>query len=324
MKRQSRKESWGQSPDTLALLEASGSIAARRKDEVVHSLMADLVAVFEKGPFVVRKSLERLCEYAPADFFCSAVLLLQVSESRAASDYLRSLIRAHDLHLEPLIRPEFCSLEEACRLALHIARIDPNVEFKLVNRIRPEERRPASVERTIRILTVLERISKGSGILVRIIKFARHPEPKVRQLATRLIVRGQGDCRWTSNLLADPDPEVRVSGIEEIARLAVKDAERILSDALHDIHAEVRIAALAGLCRRQVASAAERLQNYGVHADPRIRICAYRAMGRLELAQFLPFLQQRALEDIPGVRGEALQAAARIQRAGRGSTDSPW
>jgi HEAT repeat protein len=210
------------------------------------------------------------------------------------------------------MRPEFCSLEEACRLALHIARIDPNVEFKLVNRIRPEDRRPASVERTIRILTVLERISSGSGILVRIIKFSRHPDPKVRQLATRLIVRGQGDCRWASNLLADPDAAVRVSGIEEIARLVVKDAERILTDALHDIHAEVRIAALAGLCRRRVDSAHERLQSYGIHADPRIRICAYRAMGRLELAHFLPFLQQRAREDVPGVRGEALLAAARL------------
>lgn len=153
-----------------------------------------------------------------------------------------------------LLHPEALTVEQAHGLMEHSLAMDSFFDVKLLQRLLAGRAWPAEVPTAEieRCLALVELSPDPNRISVTLLKFARHPNPRVQSKAVKLLGRHLQSIAKLEELYLNPDERVRANLIEGLAR-RFEDSEAVLAlveRAAKDPSNRVSTMALAVLARR--------------------------------------------------------------------------
>lgn len=143
------------------------------------------------------------------------------------------------------------------------------------------------------------------------------PDAEVRSAAVMALLELAGaDAEQVAKLdrvLADPEPRVRLTLVERLARLPGQAGEDLLILALKDPDFKVRLKTVESLGQRRAAAAIGHLLGLLNNEHPELRAAAAQALGAIGGSHSLPRLMALLSDQVPMVRAAALEAIQRIE-----------
>jgi hypothetical protein len=248
-------------------------------------------------------------------FFCSACRILKSGVETAGREYLMKLLLEGDLLLVCLADPMLFSLETALDLAKVFVRLDPLLDFRLMQLLFRGDRAETGevdAEQAMRVLELVAALPRHNRILPLLLKLLRFPDPALRSRAVLLFCQVSKNIQWVEQRLADDHREVRASAVEGLWGLNTPGARAILQEAACDTHYRVMANALVGLSLLDGSSAA--MEEMVRHPASPFRIAAALSMGRALDENFVGLLNAMVKDVNAEVRSAALRSLVAIRR----------
>ncbi|MFO0365362.1 MAG: hypothetical protein ACK55F_11875 [Acidobacteriota bacterium] len=166
-------------------------------------------------PSVGRQMESWISLATPPDLFEYLMVTLQGGEAQQADFLMESHLVARAL-LEPGALPEGQARE---LMSVAMAR-DSLFDMKLLQRLQAERAWPAEVpyHEIQRCLNLVEDAQDPGRIAVTLLKFSRHPDPRIESKAAKLLGRHLFNMERIEALSKSPDDRVRANLIEGIGR----------------------------------------------------------------------------------------------------------
>jgi hypothetical protein len=294
--------------------------------ELESNFLEELVAGFDTNSKEARRAMRKLLAHDNHRFFCSACRILKSGVETAGREYLMKLLLEGDLLLVCLADPMLFSLETALDLAKVFVRLDPLLDFRLMQLLFRGDRAETGevdAEQAMRVLELVAALPRHNRILPLLLKLLRFPDPALRSRAVLLFCQVSKNTQWVEQRLADEDREVRASAVEGLWGLNTPGARAILREAACDTHYRVMANALVELSLLDGSSAA--MEEMARHPASPFRIAAALSMGRALDENFVPLLNAMVKDVNAEVRGAALRSLVAIRRkaAQPATTDEP-
>jgi hypothetical protein len=285
--------------------------------ELESGFLEELVGGFDGHSKEARRAMRKLLAHDNRRFFCSACRILRGGVATLGREYLMKLLLEGDLLVVCLADPTLFSLETALDLAKDFVRLDPLLDFKLMQLLfRGEQLETGDVDadRALRVLDLVAALPRHNRILPLLLKLLRFPNPALRSRAVLLFSQVSKNTQWIEQRLTDPDPDVRASAVEGLWGTDTPGARTLLREAARDMHSCVVANALVGLYLLDGLSMAEQLTGLTRHPASPFRAAAAVAMGRARDGYFVPLLNSMVKDVNAEVRGAALRALVSIRR----------
>ena len=286
-------------------------------DDLESSFLEELVAGFDANPKEARRAMRKLLSHDNSRFFSSACRILKAATEAPGHEYLMKLLLEGDLLQVSLTDPQLFSMETASCLAKLFVRLDPLLDFKLMQllfrgeRIDDGEIDAAKAQRVLDLVTVLP---KHTRILPLLLKLLRFSNPRLRSKAVLLFCQVSKNPQWAERQLADEDPWVRASAIEGLWGNDAPGARAVLREATQDPDHRVVANALVGLYLLDGPPVTPQLEEMAAHPAPLFRAAAAYAMGQTLSPDFLPLLSSMVKDYNAKVRCAALRALVQIRK----------
>jgi len=136
----------------------------------------------------------------------------------------------------------------------------------------------------VRGLDLIDNLGPKHFLMVPLVKFMRHPSPKVRSKAAKLIGQLTANQFWIDRNSAELDPRVRSNLLEAIAQNPEIEQPRLralLHEASRDPHRRVSVTALYFLAKMGDEASLGRLNTLHKDSDPAMRKSAEWALSQL-------------------------------------------
>jgi HEAT repeat protein len=289
------------------------------RGDLEYELLRDLVKGFSSNPVVARRAMRELLSRGPAKFYGSALQIMKTAQDGAGMETMISLLMENDLLLVALADPEAFTPSAAAALARSLARIDPQLDSKLLKHVLRDEQTsifdldPARLER---ILAVLDAVSDSKRLVPILMKLQRHGDARVRSKAALLIVRAHRNVDWLQEQLNNADPRIRANAIEGLRAAEPSEKEiALLWKSTTDVHHRVASTALLVLFERgHVDQACEALEKMANSLGEAYRSAAAWAMGQTGDPRFLEQLRKMARSDVGLAKRSALKACVALTK----------
>ncbi len=284
--------------------------------ELESSFLEELVAGFDSNSKEARRAMRKLLAHDTHRFFCSACRILKDGVESPGREYLMKLLLEGDLLLVCLADPALFSLETALELAKVLVRLDPLLDFKLMQLLFRGEAETGDVdaEQALRVLDLVAALPRHNRILPLLLKLLRLPNPVLRSRAVLLFCQVSKNTQWVEQRLADEDPDVRASAVEGLWGTDTPGARAILREAARDMHYRVVANALVGIYLLDGPSVIDQLEEMARHPGPSFRAAAALAMGHSLDEHFVPLLNAMVKDTSADVRSAALKGLVAIRR----------
>lgn len=252
---------------------------------------------------------------SPELFFAAALSLLDLQlDPLVRQGLLTHLLECPDFLIQ-LIRPDRFSRERLVEICRRLMKIDPLLDVRLA-RLTPhrfEGAGPLDPEAVVHLLDVLNEISPGSRLVVKLSHLTHYPDQRIAAKATLLMGRRLRNNDWVERHLNSSDPRVRASVVEALWGTDTFFARKSMWRCLKDKNNRVAGNALMGLYllgeQRVTGLAKEMLQ------DPReeFRWTAAWVMGQIATQDFFECLVRARADSSPGVRRAAGRALVALR-----------
>jgi len=283
--------------------------------ELESNFLEELVAGFDSNSKEARRAMRKLLAHDNHRFFCSACRILKSGVETAGREYLMKLLLEGDLLLVCLADPMLFSLETALDLARVFVRLDPLLDFRLMQLLFRGDRAETGevdAEQAMRALDLVAALPRHNRILPLLLKLLRFPNPVLRSRAVLLFCQVSKNTQWVEQRLADEHPEVRASAVEGLWGMDTPGARAILREAACDVHYCVVANALVGISLLDGNSAS--LEEMARHPASPFRAAAALAMGRALDEHFVPLLNSMVKDVNAEVRSAVLRSLVAIRR----------
>lgn len=287
-------------------------------DELACSFLEELVSGFETSPKEARRAMRKLLMHNPVRFFACACRMLKSQTDTPGCEYLARLLLEGDLLQSSLADPQLFSIQVAINLAQAYVRLDPLLDFKLMQMLFRGERHgdgEIDAARAQRVLDLVAILPRHTRILPLLLKLLRYSHPRLRSKAVLLFCQISKNPQWAERQLADEDPWVRASAIEGLWGNQAPGARAVLREAAQDSDQRVAANALVGLFLLDGSAVAPQLQEMAAHPSPVCRAAGAYAMGETCSEEFIPALNSMVKDYNAKVRCAALRALVRIRKA---------
>lgn len=286
-----------------------------------------LLRTFERDQDGAQAKLRDWLEADPDGFRRGAIRALRIGKDLSGLQCIvRLLIRGKIL--EQVLSDEDLSLPEAVKIGRLAIQIDPHMEVRLARRLAESVAggvQPDALDRAPRLMSVLEKISDGSGILPSLVRVLRNADPHLRSKAVLMLARGNRGTNWVQSRLLDPDPRIRANAIEALWGVETETARELLLSVIDDPNNRVVGNALLGLYRLGDCRALAEVVKMAHHPFTAFRVTAAWLIGETGDERFSRPLARLERDPVTAVRSRALKAANRLRTAlGQASQARPW
>jgi hypothetical protein len=177
----------------------------------------------------------------------------------------------------------------------------------------------------LRVLNNLERLVDARRVAPRLLPLLRHPDPKLRSKAVRIIGRCCRNAQWVARQLADPDPRTRANAMEALWGIEDQESRNLLKKAAMDKDNRMTGNALLGLYRAGDPSSIGELLKIAANGDAPFRLSAAWAMGECGDQRFHDALKALADDKDPRIRKRSELSLGRLDaEAAKPELGLPW
>lgn len=284
------------------------------------SFLEELVTGFNNDSQQVRRAMRKLLAHDKVKFFSSACRILKTGGTSPGQQYLMKLLLESDLLLTSLGDPVLFPVDAAITLAKICIRLDPMLDFKLLDQLFQGDYLDAGVidvQRALRTMKIVSALRVSMHIQPLLLKLMRFTDPQLRSKATLLFCQLSRNPQWAERKLSDEDARIRANIIEGL--WGVEEARDVLREASRDGNHRVASNALIGLYHLDgIDAVAKPLEAMASSLKLLNRSAAAFAMGQTADPHFLPLLTEMAKDPNVKVRGMVLRALVRIRKRAAG------
>jgi hypothetical protein len=167
----------------------------------------------------------------------------------------------------------------------------------------------------LRILEVLDRVSKGTRLTRMIGELMGADDPQIRSKAAMVVARRTEGFPWIYAHLAEAEPRVRANMIEALWDSREPECLKVFALSLDDGDSRVAANALYGLYLRGNPDAIPGVLRMASLPDPKSRAAAAWLLGKIGRPEFVEVLKRMVNDEDRRVKGSALKALVRINRS---------
>jgi hypothetical protein len=208
------------------------------RNDATTKLLADAVASFSAHAASAATTIRQLQAGDPSGFTVAAVRLLASAEERSPGvEYIAGLVEAGKLWIEPLLDERVLTMEAAVPLAGKLASVERGLDVHLVDKLVAQWGGDVSAIPSVaalRVLELVDKISDCSRLASHLVRFLRHPSPKVHSKAALLLGRANKNLARVKSLLASDDKRVRANAVESLWGHQGQDVRKMLWEATED------------------------------------------------------------------------------------------
>lgn len=185
-----------------------------------------------------------------------------------------------------VLLPEGLSREHALEIAdqaLRVVAFDTQLMQILGQYVEHAEKQHEDM--IVRGLDLIDNLGPKPRVLMPLAKFLRHPSPKVRSKAAKIVGQITLNQGWIDRFSTEFDPRIRSNLLEAVAQNPEFDQDQLrnlLHRAARDPHRRVSVTALYLLARMGDQPSLERLHALQQNADPAMRKSADWAVAQLK------------------------------------------
>jgi len=283
---------------------------------------------FTSNPAQAAESLDQLMHDDWPGFEREVLQVLSNPAGVPGSVFLLSFLQKKGLLWRWLEDVERVPLETTAKIADFALLFDRDFDLRLAERL--ESREPEGAVR-LRLVELIERVSRGNRAIERIKWLADDPDKRVRSKVVRLLGRISEEAAEARRKLSDPDPRVRAAAVEALWGHAAEHGRPVFTAALEDPNHRVRGNAVYGLYRlddpaclaplRQLLESGEDLaRRAGLWAIEQTRDPRYLPVVAKMMAGATAEARSRCMRAMNAIRARKAEAA----EAGRFQTHVGW
>jgi hypothetical protein len=273
--------------------------------------------VYAQDPEGAAQSLRALMEQDLTQFVRASAALRTHGDSPGFQPLIKLLAQNNGV-LRQLCDPELLDKESSIDLAQRIARIEPELDSRLV-RLLPgrgsDNSDPANALISERVLELLGSITVSNRVVPMLAHLIKHPNARLRAKVSLLIARWTRNVRMAEDRLEETDARVRANAIEALWGDKTSRATTVLWRAVNDVDNRVVGNALFGLYELRDQKIIPYILNMAAHQKPKFRATAAWTMGQTHDPQFLPALESLTHDLYAAVRKSATRAMGQIRKA---------
>ena len=273
------------------------------------------------------KGIRALLEDDREEFYPQAVREIRTFDGSPAALFLAGLLLERGLLLRALCEPLIP--EQRVRGIIQALMADnAGSDLTMVKAVVESAQSPqpqGAGKALLRVLNNLERVMDARRVAPRLLPLLRHPDPKLRSKAVRIIGRCCRNAHWVARQLADPDPRTRANAMEALWGIADPESRNLLKKAAMDADNRMAGNALLGLYRAGDPSSIGELVRMAANPDAAFRLSAAWAMGESGDGRFHDALSALAEDKDPRIRKRSELSLGRLDaEMARPELDLPW
>ena len=266
---------------------------------------------FTSNPVQAAESLEHMMQEDWPSFEREVLQVLSNPTRVAGSVFLLSFLQKKGLLWRWLEDVERMPLETSARIADFALLFDRDFDLRLAERLE-QHRIPEGVVR-LRLVELIERVSRGSRAIERIKSLADDPDKRVRSKVVRLLGRISDEAADARRKLSDPDPRVRAAAVEALWGHAHEHGRPVFSAALDDPNHRVRGNAVYGLHRLDDPACLLALRQLLEDGEDLARRAGLWAMEQTRDPRYLPVVAKMMSAAGPEARSRCLRAMTAVR-----------
>lgn len=289
--------------------------------------LSSWLRTYHRSPVASAKGIRDLLEADKEAFYPHALREIRTFDGSPGVLFLVGLMLERGLLLRALCEP-LIPEQRVRGIIQALMAEDAGSDLALVKAVveNVQGNQPQGDHKTLlRVLNNLERLVDARRVAPRLLPLLRHPDPKLRSKAVRIIGRCCRNAQWVARQLADPDPRTRANAMEAIWGIEDQASRDLLKKAAMDKDNRMAGNALLGLYRAGDPSAIGELLRTAVEGDAAFRLSAAWAMGESGDRRFHDALQALADDKDPRVRKRSELSLARLEaEAAKPELALPW
>ncbi len=177
-----------------------------------------LLESFDQDPSQFSKVLRSYSAANPDAFVSHARKALQTLPPCRALKCLTNLLTLEGL-LKFLLEEYARSREGAITLAKKILQFEPRFDAALIEYVEDKDLVQHSEQTVLYALDILDEISERDRLVLNILTFLKHPSPKLRSKAARMLGRRRPNATCMDALITESDARVRANAVESLFRV---------------------------------------------------------------------------------------------------------
>lgn len=259
--------------------------------------------------------LRGLAEIDPDLFFAAGIARLEL-EGGSPSYRKRSLgLFDSPEFLLSLVGSKRFNTQELKDFCARYAREDSLLDVKLARLLpgRMSDRYHLETDFILRILEILDEISRGPRLLTIIDHLTNFPEPRVASKAALLVGRRLQNRHWVERHISSTDPRVRANVAEALWGVDSELAKKTLCKCLLDENNRVRGNATVGLHLLGDRKINWYVRRLAKDSRAEFRQTAVWVIGKVGEPDFAPLLEELLLDPSQEVRQSAEKALNRLR-----------
>lgn len=260
------------------------------------------------------RALRELMDQDGPQFVRGAVQMLRSGGDNPGLQSLIPLLAKSSEALRQLLGPDTPEDRAASiELARRLAKIEPDMDTKLLRLLPERDSDPANSISAERVLELLDAVPQSARIVAPLARLIHDPNPRVRAKVTLLMGRLVRSARASEERLTEADHRVRANAIESLWGEKAAWVTDVLWRAAKDPHNRVAGNAMYALYKSQGSDkVAPHISQMASHAKPAFRATAAWVMGQTGDPQFLPALDKLTRDLYALVRKNAATAVRAI------------
>ncbi len=228
--------------------------------------------------------------------------------------FVATLLTTNDV-LQTLLEVYCQSKEEAIARARKLALSDIRFDANLLHCFTNQEDRKWSDEALLIGLDILDAVSERDRLVLGVMTFLKHANPKVRSKAALFISRRRPNLTWIADLTTQSDARVRANIIEGLYGIKEDFIARLFRKHVNDPDNRVAGNAILGLYRLGDADSILLIDDLAKHENPKFRVTSAWCMGQTGDPRFANALVSQLSDADKLVRKQALLALGNIKKA---------
>lgn len=266
---------------------------------------------FTSNPVQAAESLEQMMQDDWPSFEREVLQVLSNPAGVSGSVFLLSFLQKKGLLWRWIEDVERLPLETSARIADFALLFDRDFDLRLAERL--ELNRIAEGVVRLRLVELIERVSRGSRAIERIKFLADDPDRRVRSKVVRLLGRISGEAADARRKLSDPDARVRAAAVEALWGHAPEHGRPVFLDALDDANHRVRGNAIYGLYRLDDTSCLLPLRRLLEDNDDLTRRAGLWTVEQTRDPRYLPLIAKLMANSGPEARARCLRAMTAVR-----------
>jgi hypothetical protein len=266
---------------------------------------------FTSNPVQAAESLEQMIQDDWPAFEREVLQVLSNPAGVAGSVFLLSFLQKKGLLWRWIEDVERLPLETSAKIADFALLFDREFDLRLAERL--EQHRIAEGAVRLRLVELIERVSRGSRAIERIKFLADDPDKRVRSKIVRLLGRISDEAADARRKLGDPDPRVRAAAVEALWGHAPEHGRPVFTAALDDPNHRVRGNAVYGLYRLDDTSCLLPLRQLLEDGEELARRAGLWTVEQTRDPRYLPLIARMMSTAGPEARSRCLRAMTAVR-----------